>query len=83
MQNRKVESYFKNLFLGLQPAMQSLNTMTQEKDNKCTHLRYHMEKKKHSIIEDENKSFGSILSIFEIQKLNLKHIMNWPVKTKP
>ena len=36
-----------------------------------------------SITEDEKESFGSILAIFESQKLNLKYIMNWPVTTKP
>ena len=40
-------------------------------------------KKNHSITEDEKESFGSILSIFESQKLNLKYIMNWPTTTKP
>ena len=39
--------------------------------------------KKHSKIEDEKESFGSIISIFESQKFNLKHIMNWPVAIKP
>ena len=39
--------------------------------------------KKHSITEDEKESFGSILSIFKSQKLNLKYIMNWPVTIKP
>ena len=33
--------------------------------------------------EDEKESFGSILSTFESQKLNLKYIMNWPVTSKP
>lgn len=36
-----------------------------------------------SITEEEKESFGSILTIFEIQKLNLKYIMNWSVTTKP
>ena len=36
-----------------------------------------------SITGDEEESFGSILAIFESQKLNLKYIMNWPVTTKP
>ena len=39
--------------------------------------------KKHSKIEDEKESFGSIISIFESQKFNLKYIMNWPVAIKP
>ena len=36
-------------------------------------------KKKHSKIADQEESFGSIISIFENQKFNLKYIINWPV----
>ena len=46
-------------------------------------MRYQWQKKKHSITEYKKESFGSILSVFESQKLNLKYIMNWPVTTKP
>ena len=36
-----------------------------------------------TISQDENKSFGEILSRFEGKKLNLRMIMDWPVTSKP
>ena len=42
-----------------------------------------MDKKKHSITENKKEFFGSILSIFESQKLILKYIMNLSVTTTP
>ena len=36
-----------------------------------------------TICEDENKSFGEILSCYDGRKLNLRFIMNWPVTSKP
>lgn len=39
--------------------------------------------RKVAIYEDESRSFGEILSIFEGKKLNLRMVIEWPVTSKP
>ena len=40
-------------------------------------------KKLLSTTEDENESYGEILTRFDNKKLDLRMIMNWPVTSKP
>lgn len=40
-------------------------------------------KTKMSIVEDEGRSFATILAEYDARKLNLRPIMNWPITSKP
>ena len=40
-------------------------------------------KKEMTAVQDENVSFGEILSRYEGRKLNLRQIMEWPITSKP
>ena len=68
---KKKELFFRNI-ITIQLKSKSLLFLDQIKGKKLL-----------STTEDENESYGEILSHFDNKKLDLRMIMNWPVTSKP